>query len=295
MQLALLQDTPVRPPGGTLPLGGRLNTHGKDVSYREIPCQQVLGSSPAARRMGMPFSWTINPYRGCEIGCGYCYARDTHSYLGQESVDFEHEIFVKLGAERSVVRAMRPGHFAGEAIAIGSATDPYQPAERRYRVTRKVLERLAAFSGLELSITTKSPLIVDDADLLARIGKRSTLSVNISLISLNGDLVRRFEPKGATPEKRLETISELASRGIRVNLFIMPVMPDINDDPAELGRLERAARAVGATSVVRGKFNLRAGAWPVFSAMLKEHYPHLLPDYRKKAQAAGLEAPTGPE
>jgi len=285
MQLSLLQDLPERPPKGSMPLGGPLASHGPEVVYREIPVRQVLCKSPAAERMGMPFTWTVNPYRGCEIGCTYCYARYTHTYLGIDAPKaFEREIFVKLGAGATVPRSLVPEHFQGAQIAIGTATDPYQPAERRYRITRGILEKLAAFPGLTLSITTKSPLVLDDLELLTRISRRSRLTVNVSLISLDPDLIRLLEPKAATPKARLDTIRTLAKAGIRVGLFLMPVIPGINDDRKALKALERAAREAGAAFVVSDRMQLRRSTWPVFSAMVREHFPRLTAGFEARVR-----------
>lgn len=285
MQLSLLTDLPERPSRGSIPLGGPLACHGPEVVYREIPVRQVLCKSPAAERMGMPFSWTVNPYRGCEIGCTYCYARYTHTYLGlEEPRAFEREIFVKLGAGRTVPRSLAPEHFAGAQIAIGTATDPYQPAERRYRITRGILTKLASFRGLTLSLTTKSPLVLDDLDLLARIARRSKLTVNVSLISLDDALIRLLEPKGATPRARLETIRTLSEAGIRTGLFLMPVIPGINDDRKGLNALEKAARAAGAAFVVTQRMQLRRATWPVFAGLVREHFPALSAPFEAAAR-----------
>ncbi|MDH5526458.1 MAG: radical SAM protein [Nitrospirota bacterium] len=280
MQLALLSNLPARRQGGTLSVGESLASHGPEVIYREVTCRNVLGRSPAAEKMGYPFSWTVNPYRGCEIGCTYCYARATHEYLGADPQAFENEIFVKLGAERTVARALRPEHFrngnaGGAEIAIGTVTDPYQPAERRYRLTRRILERLVHFSGLTLSVTTKSPLVTDDAELLGSIARKSDLTVHMSLISLDADLLRHLEPKGATPEARLSAIARLTAAGVRVGLFIMPLIPGLNDDPAAVRRLEAAARSAGAAFVVRQRLSLRDATWPTLEASLREHYPEV--------------------
>jgi DNA repair photolyase len=300
MQLPLLPDLPERPPKGSAPLGAVLTAHGPEVRYREIPVRQVLCRSPAAERMGMPFTWTINPYRGCEIGCTYCYARYTHAYLGLDDPGaFEREIFVKVGAGASVARALVPEHFAGAQIAIGTATDPYQPAERRYRVTRGILEKLAAFSGLTLSLTTKSPLVLDDLDLLARIASRSRLSVYMSLISLDPGLIRMLEPKAATPQARLDAVRALSERGIRTGVFIMPVIPGINDDRRALAALKAAALEAGAASVHTQRMRLRRATWPVFADMLRRHFPRLADGFRARAvrrfgpDAAGAVNPPG--
>lgn len=280
--LPLLANLPRRPEGGSIPVGETLATHGPQVNYQEITCRQIIGQSPGAKKKGLPFGWTINPYRGCEIGCTYCYARYTHAFLGQDDPYlFEKQIYVKLGAERRVVKNLKACHFAGEEIAIGTVTDPYQPAERRYRLTRRILEKLAAVSGLTLTLTTKSPLIVDDAELLATIARRSDLTVHMSLISLDTALIRKLEPKAATPKARLDAVRELSRRGVQVGLFCMPILPGINDGKKELARLDHAARRAGAKFVVRHRVSLRRAAWPVFAAMLKRHYPHLLARYRQ--------------
>lgn len=285
MQLPLLSDLPTPAAGGTLPLGPQVGDHGAEVIYREIPCKSIIGRSRGAETGGYPFSHTINPYRGCEIGCTYCYARYTHGYLGlDDPFAFERQVFVKLGADRRVARDLCDAHFAGAEIAIGTATDPYQPAERRYRVTRRILEKLATFSGLTLSITTKSPLILDDLHLLLRLARKSSLTIHMSLVSLDGDVIRRLEPKAATPEKRLETIATLARHGLRVGLFLMPIIPGINDDPRQIARLETAARRAGAAFVYKGRMSLRKAAWPVFARMLDRHYPEAANHFAERAE-----------
>ncbi len=286
-QLPLLSNLPRRPDSGSMPLGPQMGEHGTNVHYREIPVKTIIGRSGGATKGRYPFSYTVNPYRGCEIGCTYCYARYTHGYLGMDDpYAFEREIFVKLGADRRVAHDLTDAHFAGEEIALGTATDPYQPAERRYRVTRRILEKLAAFSGLTLSITTKSPLILDDLHLLVRLARRSKLTINISLISLDPEIIRHLEPKAATPQKRLETLATLAHHGIRVGLFLMPIIPGINDNPSDLERLESAARRAGAAFVCKSRISLRKTGWPVFGAMLREHFPEVAKPFERRA--AGL-------
>ncbi|MDH4228394.1 MAG: radical SAM protein [Nitrospirota bacterium] len=285
MQIPMFSNLPARPPGGTLPVGEELASRSTGVTYEEIGCQKVLCPSPAAQKGGYPFSWTINPYRGCEIGCVYCYARYTHGYLGADPQDFAHRIFIKLGAERGVAGSLRPPHFAGAEIAIGTATDPYQPAERSYRLTRRILQRLAAFSGLTLSITTKSPLVTDDTDLLAAIGRRSRLTVHMSLISLDASLIRHLEPKAATPEARLEAVRRLADAGVRVGLFRMPVIPGLTDSPDQAQALDAAARAAGAAYVISQELSLRDDAWPVLAVALQTHYPRIYPEISRRMAA----------
>src|SRR5215469_18128036 len=164
----------------------RTATHLRDVEFVDMPVKQILNRCTSPR---MPFRWTINPYRGCEFGCVYCYARYTHDFLDlRDPMDFERKIFVKRMAADVLARTLSRTPIGTDAIALGTATDPYQPAERKYGLTRSMLEVFANLSGLDLSITTKSSLIVRDLALLTKINRRSKLSVNFSLITLDRKL-----------------------------------------------------------------------------------------------------------
>ena len=198
----------------------------------------------------MPFRWTINPYRGCEFGCVYCYARYTHEFLElRDPMDFERRIFVKRMAAQVLSRTLARTPIGSDPIAIGTATDPYQPAERKFGLTRSMLEVFAQLGGLELSITTKSALVVRDLDLLSAINSRSKLSVNFSLMTLNRRLQRTLEPRAPRPELRLRALAELSRAGIRCNLLMMPVIPGLTDAPAAIESVVRAARRAGASAV----------------------------------------------
>jgi len=165
----------------------------RGVEFVEMPVRQILNRCDSPR---MPFRWTINPYRGCEFGCVYCYARYTHEFLElRDPMDFERKIFVKRMAAEVLGRTLSRTPIGTDAIAIGTATDPYQPAERKYGLTRSMLEVFAQLAGLNLSITTKSSLIVRDLELLKKINRRSKLSVNFSLITLDRRLQRILEPR----------------------------------------------------------------------------------------------------
>jgi len=179
----------------------------RGVEFVEMPVRQILNRCDSPR---MPFRWTINPYRGCEFGCVYCYARYTHEFLElRDPMDFERKIFVKRMAAEVLGRTLSRTPIGTDAIAIGTATDPYQPAERKYGLTRSMLEVFAQLAGLNLSITTKSSLIVRDLELLKKINRRSKLSVNFSLITLDRRLQRILEPREWAPQEASRPIAAL--------------------------------------------------------------------------------------
>src|ERR1700693_1670249 len=183
----------------------------RGVEFHEMPVRQILNRCTSPR---MPFRWTINPYRGCEFGCVYCYARYTHDFLElRDPMDFERRIFVKRMAAEVLARTLSRTPIGDDAIAIGTATDPYQPVERKYELTRGMLEIFAQLAGLHLSITTKSTLIARDVGLLAAIHRRSNMAVNFSCITLNPRLARVLEPRAPRPELRMRTLATLAKAG----------------------------------------------------------------------------------
>ncbi|MGH7987925.1 MAG: radical SAM protein [Candidatus Binataceae bacterium] len=219
----------------------------REVEFAEMPVKQILNrcTSPA-----MPFRWTINPYRGCEFGCVYCYARYTHEFLElRDPMDFERRIFVKRGAAAVLARTLARTPLGSDQIALGTATDPYQPAERTYGLTRAMLQVFAQMGGLNLSITTKSALIARDLELLQEINQRSRLSVNFSLITMNRRLQRVLEPRAPRPALRLRALAQLSAGGIRCHLLMMPMIPGITDDAAAVESVIAAARRAGACGV----------------------------------------------
>ncbi|MGH8013180.1 MAG: radical SAM protein [Candidatus Binataceae bacterium] len=219
----------------------------REVEFAEMPVRQILNrcTSPA-----MPFRWTINPYRGCEFGCVYCYARYTHEFLElRDPMDFERRIFVKRGAAEVLARTLARTPLGSDQIALGTATDPYQPAERKYELTRAMLRVFAQMGGLNLSITTKSALIARDLDLLRRINQHSRLSVNFSLITMNRRLQRVLEPRAPRPALRLRALAQLSAAGIRCHVLMMPMLPGITDDAAAVESVMAAARRAGASGV----------------------------------------------
>lgn len=255
---------------------------GRGVVYREIPCQSLLNRCTSPR---MPFTWTINPYRGCEFGCRYCYARYTHEYMGLEDPRlFETEIFAKTNAAQVLAKDLARLRDAGSGIALGTATDPYQPAERKALVTRRILELLARSEdarGIRFSITTKSDLVTRDIDCLREIGLRMPLSVNITITTLNRRLSRTMEPRAPRPARRLLAVRALARAGIRTGVFIMPVLPGITDRPASLEAIASAAARAGASHLAHQVLFLMSSAKRSFYPFLEERFPRLLARYRR--------------
>ena len=196
-----------------------------EVQYFEIGARSILNRT----QPNMPFRWTINPYRGCEFGCKYCYARYTHEFMGMEDGrEFESRIYAKAAAPEILRRELRRID-RNEAIAIGTATDPYQPAERRFGKTRALLEVFAADKGWRLSITTKSDLVKRDLQLLREVARRNVLSINITVTTLNRRLARMMEPGAPRPDLRLEAVRALAEGGLCTGVFPNPILPMITD------------------------------------------------------------------
>jgi DNA repair photolyase len=228
----------------------------------------------------MPFAWTINPYRGCEFACRYCYARATHAYLDHDPKDFEKRIYVKRNAAEVLAKTLRPELLLGKSVTIGTATDPYQGAERHFQVTRGILQVLARTPGLSLSITTKSPLVLRDVDVIREIAGHSRIRVNISMTTLGPSLARILEPRAPRPPRRIETIHRLAAAGIDTALFCMPILPGITDRTEDLQALVTAAKEAGARYAFGGTLHLEAPIRPTFLPILRRHFPHLYGHYQ---------------
>jgi len=245
----------------------------RGVEFTEMAVKQILNRCSNPR---LPFRWTINPYRGCEFGCVYCYARYTHEFLElRDPIDFERRIFVKRMAAQVLSHTLARTPIGNDAIAIGTATDPYQPAERKYGLTRSMLEVFAGLSGLNLSITTKSPLVLRDLDLLRIINRRSNFSVNISLITVKRRLQRVLEPRAPRPALRLRAIAELAAAGIRCNVLMMPMIPGLTDDSPAIESVIRAARRAGASGVWWRSLFLKPSASRHFVPFIARNFPEL--------------------
>lgn len=214
--------------------------------FRPLACATVLNEN---QNSSLPFRWTINPYRGCEFGCSYCFARYTHGYLGHgDAASFDRRIYVKFQAAQVLAETLRPAAIHGRPIALGTATDPYQPAEKRFEITRRVLEVLARCPGIDLSITTKSPLVTRDIDLLRRIARCGRATVQITLLTLNPTITRIVERRTPSPRLRLETIRALHGAGIEVGLFVMPLLPESPTHPTRCKRSSAPPRTRELTS-----------------------------------------------
>jgi DNA repair photolyase len=251
-----------------------IDPHG-GVEFVEMPVRQILNRCANPK---MRFRWTINPYRGCEFGCVYCYARYTHEFLElRDPMDFERKIFIKRMAAEVLARTLSRTPIGDDQIAIGTATDPYQPAERRYGLTRSMLEVFAKLGGLDLSITTKSNLITRDIDVLKEINRRSKLSLNFSLITINRKLQRILEPRAPRPELRLRALQELAATGIRCHLLMMPMIPGLTDSPAAIESVIKAAKLAGASEVWWRSLFLKPAAARRFVPFIKDRFPGLAP------------------
>jgi DNA repair photolyase len=283
-------------PGGPPPLLGEQ----KDIRYFGTDPRSILNSPTAT---GMPF-WSINPYVGCAFGCAYCYARYAHRYVAERLstsevagnavrqalgelppwLAFERRIFVKREAgvvlSRELRRPARMRALRSETVVIGTATDPYQPAERRFRITRGVLETLAERRGLSVTIITKSPLVTRDVDVLMRIASVSRLSVHVSLITTDRELARRLEPRAPTPEARLRAIARLRAHGIEVGVNVMPVLPGITDAPQLLEALVRSVAAANASYLGACALRLQSTARQRYLPFIEQEFPHLAARYR---------------
>jgi DNA repair photolyase len=190
------------------------------------------------------FDRSINPYRGCEHGCVYCFARPTHAYLGlSPGLDFESKLFMKPNAPELLERELSAPSYVPKVIAIGTNTDPYQPIERRYKIMRRILEVLDS-AGHPVGIVTKSALVLRDLDILARMAKRDLVKVALSVTTLDPQLARTMEPRAATPTRRLDTLRQLVKAGVPATVMVAPVIPALNDD-----EIERILEAVAAAGV----------------------------------------------
>jgi len=249
----------------------------KHTDYLRIEARSILNRCASDR---MPFAWTINPYRGCEFGCRYCYARYTHEFMGLTRwEDFEEKIYMKRDAARTLERELASARVRGQSIALGTATDPYQPAERRFRVTRSLLAVLAQAQGLRLSITTKSDLVARDIDLLRRITLRNSVHVNMTVTTLDRRLARLLEFRAPTPDLRLTAVRTLRDAGLAAGVTLSPILPEITDTPENLEAVVAAARAHGATHLFWNVLFLKPSAQAAFFPFLEQHFPHLAERY----------------
>jgi DNA repair photolyase len=263
---------------------------GHNVEYFTLPAKSLLNRCNSNRRL--PFSWTINPYRGCEFACKYCYARYTHEFMEmRDGVEFEQKIYVKQHTAELLRRDLKKVK-PGESISLGTATDPYQPAERRYEITRGILEEFARHRGFELGIVTKSNLIVRDIELLREVSQHNTLSIHITITTLNVELARILEPRAPRPDLRMDAVRELSAAGLNVGVSSSPVLPGITDSPADLEALVRAAATAGARHIFAGPLFLKPCSAAIFLPFLEEHFPQLVENYRQRYRESAFLPPS---
>src|SRR6266481_7818172 len=253
--------------------------------YFLLPVKSILNRCDSQR---VPFEWTINPYRGCEFACKYCYARYTHEYMELDGSEFEKKIYVKKDAtpllaydisRKYSYASERSGGEKPEHIAIGTATDPYQPAEREHGVTRACLGELAKREGLSVSLITKSNQIVRDIDLFKRIAERSELSLNITITTLRPKLARLLEPRAPRPDLRLAAVRQLREAGLAVGVSACPLIPGMTDREGELEGVAAAAKDAGAQWFFSNVLFLMPSSAKQFLPFVREKFPKLAKQY----------------
>jgi DNA repair photolyase len=261
------------------------------VEYREEPCRSALN-----RVRGMSFQWSLNPYMGCVHRCTFCYVRAFEKRADRPFDErYGTSIRVKVNVVEVLERELARKSWKREPVAIGAATDPYQPAEGRYRLTRGCIEVLGAAAN-PFSLITRGPMIVRDVDALADAARRAQVSVTFSIPTLDEDVWRKTEPSTAHPRQRLRALEELVDAGIKVGVGMAPILPGISDAPEQLAEVVRAAREAGATGVWTNVLFLRPGTREHFMDALARDWPELVPLYDELyAQGAYLKGPEAKE
>ncbi len=265
-----------------------LDSTGHLTHYRPLPVRSIL--SKTVSRRGLPFTHAINPYRGCEFGCRYCYARYAHEFMELTPDAFEREIFFKQNA-RWLLEQELANLAPGTSIALGTATDPWQPLERKQRITRSILEAFARSRGFSLGIVTKSALIVRDIDLLKEIARRHQLTVHFTITTMNTELARILEPRAPRPDLRIHALARMRDARIRAGVLCSPLMPGITDTRASITAVARAAAGAGANFLAANALFLKPCSLPTFFKFVEEHFPGQLPAYQKRYGASAFVSP----
>jgi DNA repair photolyase len=246
------------------------------AEYREEPCRSALN-----RVRGMPFEWSLNPYMGCAHRCTFCYVRAFEARADRPSDDrYGASIRVKTNVAEVLRRELARPSWEPSPIAIGAATDPYQPAEGRYRLTRACIEVLAGAAN-PFSLITRGPLVVRDIDVLAAAARRAEVSVTFSVPTLDREVWRRTEPGTPPPHQRLRAVGALVDAGIKASVGMAPLLPGLSDRPELMADVVRAARAAGATGIWANLLYLKPGTREHFLAALESDWPELLPEYER--------------
>nr|CBH37495.1 conserved hypothetical protein, radical SAM superfamily [uncultured archaeon] len=246
------------------------------VYYQPVECKSFLHHF---NKKFLPFRWGANPYRGFEHSCPYCFARYTHEYLGYNSdTEFDNKILVKVNAADVLEKELsRPG-WKREAVNLGSVCDPYQPAEKKFKITREVLEVFAKHNN-PLFVGTKSNLILRDLDILSKMATRTILLVNVTISTLDDNIRSKIEPRAATIDERLNAVKQLSDAGVTVGILFMPIFPYLTDDSDSINGVVKAVSDAGAKDMVPGVLDLRASCRNRVLSLIKEEFPDLLPKY----------------
>src|SRR5579864_996626 len=245
-----------------------------DVDYVEAPCKSAL--NPVKN---MPFSWSLNPYTGCEHRCAFCYVRAFEQRADRPSDDrYGRAIRVKVNVAAVLRSELARSSWRKETVVIGAATDPYQPAEGRYRLTRQCLEVLKEFSN-PTAMITRGPMIVRDVDVLTQLARRADLHITFSIPTVDDDVWRKTEPGTAHPRQRLRALEKLVAAGIDVGVGMAPILPGLSDRPDMLEAVVKAARGAGATGLWANMLHLKDGTREHFMSVLGKHWPDLVPRY----------------
>lgn len=291
---------PILPAGPTgmarLPAEATHADDGHLIEFRSMEARSILNKSVSKRGLWMAYS--INPYRGCEFGCKYCYARYTHEFLEPVKASvaapprltevvqpwalaFEREIYLKSNAAWLLEQELKKIN-PKEEIALGTATDPYQPIERRTGITRSLLEVFAKQEGFRLGIVTKSTLIARDIDLLTQIAERNTLVIHLTITSTDAALARILEPRAPRPDLRFATLRKLRAAGLRAGVLCSPLLPGITDNEAALEKVAAKAAEAGASFLAAQPLFLKSCSRPTYLSFVREHFPHLTDEYARR-------------
>jgi DNA repair photolyase len=245
------------------------------VEYREEPCRSALN-----RVKGMPFAWSLNPYMGCAHRCTFCYVRAFEARADRPGDErYGRSIRVKVNVAEVLRRELARKSWRHETVAIGAATDPYQPCEGRYRLTRACLEELVAAAN-PFGLITRGPMVLRDVDVLLEGSRRAEVKVNVSIPTLDERVWRTTEPATARPERRMDVVGRLASAGLDVSVAMAPILPGLSDAPEQLEAVVRAARAAGARGIWANVVYLRPGTREHFLEALERDWPEQLPRYQ---------------
>jgi DNA repair photolyase len=250
------------------------------LEFLHVTAKQILNHVPSGSRA--PSNWTINVYRGCSHGCSYCFARPTHEYLGLNiGEDFDSKIVVKINAVDKLRAELADPRWQGEAVAMGTNTDPYQRAEAKYKLTRGVLEALTEHAN-PFSILTKSPLVTRDLDVLIEAAKATDVSVNFSIATLDERVWRATEPGSPNPRRRIDAMAQLSAAGIKTGALMAPILPGMSDGAAQLREVVAAIAGAGGRLLGIGPLHLRPGLREHFLTWLSTHDPELHADYLRR-------------